>query len=136
MPTHSPAEPGSARFRYALDAVSAFGAGKPLPPPPPGFDLLPLPLTPRQLEALRVLVELTDAAGGVAPTLEEMACELDMASKSAVSRLLTGIEERGWITRMPGKARAVRILRRPRMPDEPVFVLSPALAPPEPPAAA
>lgn len=130
MPTHPPAEPGSPDFRRALRAVEVFGGAEPA-----------IPLTPRQLAAMRVLVELTDLAGGVPPTLAELAAELDAASKSAVARLLTAIEERGWIVRTPGRARAIMILRRPRMPEEPVFVLSPALAaaqgaPPEPPAAA
>lgn len=129
MHAHPPTEPGSPALHHALRAVDTFGAEP------------AVPLTPRQLEAMRVLAELTDLAGGIAPTLAELAVELDTSSKSAVVRLLNAIEERGWITRAPGRARAIIILRRPSMPDEPVFVLSPslALAPgaaPEPPAAA
>lgn len=72
----------------------------------------PTPLTPAQLKALLVLVRWIDGKG-VAPSCGDLAAELGLASKAAAHRLLEGLEERGWISRMHYKARAITILHRP-----------------------
>lgn len=46
----------------------------------------------------------------VAPSYEEMMDHLGMKSKSGVFRLLSGLEERGHIKRMPNRARAIKLL--------------------------
>jgi SOS-response transcriptional repressor LexA len=111
-------EPGSPAFRAALADVGVFADA--------AFNAQPL--TPKQLDCLRVVAEWIDTRG-VAPTLTQLATELDMASKGAVAALLTRVEAKGWIRRNPGRARAIQLLRRPAMPDftEPEFTLSPAL---------
>lgn len=45
----------------------------------------------------------------VAPTLEEMRVHMGLKAKSGIHRLLTALEQRGWIERIPGAHRAVRI---------------------------
>lgn len=50
---------------------------------------------------------------GVPPSFEEMKEELGLKSKSGIHRLIKGLEERGYIKRLPNKARALEILRLP-----------------------
>lgn len=89
----------------------------------------PIPLPPRQLELLQIIVERIDGTG-TAPTYAELATEIEAASKSTVARLLRGIEARGWIRLHPRRPRAIEILHRPPMPpvQAPKFQLPPALA--------
>lgn len=49
----------------------------------------------------------------VAPTYDEMRAGLGLKSKSGVHRLVDQIEERGFIRRLRGKARAIEVVRRP-----------------------
>lgn len=50
---------------------------------------------------------------GVPPSFDEMKAALDLKSKSGIHRLITGLEERGFIRRLPHKARALEVLRLP-----------------------
>ena len=50
---------------------------------------------------------------GVPPSFDEMKDALDLRSKSGIHRLMTALEERGYIRRLPHRARAVEILRLP-----------------------
>lgn len=50
---------------------------------------------------------------GVSPSFDEMKEALDLKSKSGIHRLITGLEERGFIRRLPHRARAVEVLRLP-----------------------
>lgn len=50
---------------------------------------------------------------GVSPSYEEMRDEFGMCSKSGVTQILSGLEERGFIKRLPNKARAIEILKLP-----------------------
>lgn len=50
---------------------------------------------------------------GVPPSFDEMKGALDLKSKSGIHRLITGLEERGFIRRLPHKARALEVLRLP-----------------------
>lgn len=52
-------------------------------------------------------------ATGVPPSFEEMKEALDLKSKSGIHRLITALEERGFIRRLPNRARALEILRLP-----------------------
>ncbi len=54
---------------------------------------------------------------GVSPSFEEMKDALDLKSKSGVHRLISALEERHFIRRLPNRARALEVLR---MPDRPV----------------
>jgi len=53
------------------------------------------------------------AESGVSPSFEEMKEALDLKSKSGVHRLISALEERGFIRRLPNRARALEILRMP-----------------------
>jgi len=55
---------------------------------------------------------------GVSPSYDEMKEALDLKSKSGIHRLITGLEERGFIRRLPHRARAVEILRMPEDRDQ------------------
>lgn len=53
------------------------------------------------------------AETGVSPSFEEMKEALDLKSKSGVHRLISALEERSFIRRLPNRARALEILRLP-----------------------
>ncbi len=65
-------------------------------------------------------------ATGVSPSFEEMKEALDLKSKSGVHRLISALEEREFIRRLPNRARALEVLR---MPDRPVAKKVPATKP-------
>jgi len=72
------------------------------------------------------------AETGVSPSFEEMKEALDLKSKSGVHRLISALEERQFIRRLPNRARALEVLRMPERP-EPKRVPPPARrAVPEP----
>ena len=50
---------------------------------------------------------------GVSPSYEEMKNSLNLKSKSGIHRLITALEERGFINRLPHKARALEVLKLP-----------------------
>jgi repressor LexA len=54
---------------------------------------------------------LTEA--GVPPSFDEMKDALDLRSKSGIHRLITALEERGFIRRLPNRARAVEVIKLP-----------------------
>lgn len=59
-------------------------------------------------------------SNGVPPSYEEMKDALDLKSKSGIHRLITALEERGFIRRLPHKARALEVLKKPQnMIDDP-----------------
>ena len=49
--------------------------------------------------------------GGISPSFEEMKDALDLKSKSGVHRLISALEERGFIRRLPNRARALEVTR-------------------------
>jgi repressor LexA len=67
-------------------------------------------LTRKQRELLQFIQErLADT--GISPSFDEMKEALGLKSKSGVHRLITGLEERGFIRRLPHRARALEIMR-------------------------
>ena len=64
-------------------------------------------LTSKQAELLSYLRHRQEA--GETPTFEEMRDAVDLASKSGVHRLLSGLEERGYVTRLFGRTRAITV---------------------------
>ena len=52
---------------------------------------------------------------GVSPSFEEMKEALDLKSKSGVHRLISALEERGFLRRLPNRARALEVLRMPEV---------------------
>jgi repressor LexA len=69
-------------------------------------------LTRKQIELLR-LIHLRMERDGVAPSFDEMKDALDLRSKSGIHRLITALEERGFIRRLPHRARAIEVLKLP-----------------------
>ena len=69
-------------------------------------------LTKKQLELLR-FIKLRMDEDGVPPSFDEMKDALQLASKSGIHRLVKALEERGYIRRLPNRARAVDILKMP-----------------------
>lgn len=65
-------------------------------------------LTRKQNELFRFIASYIDR-NGIAPSLDEMTEALDLSSKSCTHRLLVCLEERGWIRREKGLARALII---------------------------
>lgn len=74
-------------------------------------------LTPRQNECWVFLTKYT-AEHGYAPSFEEIADALNVASKSNIHRLLGALEERGFIRRLRHRSRAIEILKTPKKPKE------------------
>lgn len=70
-------------------------------------------LTHKQATLLRFIARYHADSGGVSPSYDNMRSALALRSKSGVSRLLTALNERGYITRLPNRARSIEILRMP-----------------------
>ncbi len=69
-------------------------------------------LTKKQHQLLSFIADrLADT--GVSPSFDEMKDALDLKSKSGIHRLITALEERGFIRRLPHRARALEILKTP-----------------------
>ena len=69
-------------------------------------------LTRKQLELLMFVHERLKESG-VPPSFDEMKDALDLRSKSGIHRLIKALEERGFIKRLPNRARALEIIRLP-----------------------
>ena len=69
---------------------------------------------------------------GVSPSFEEMKEALDLKSKSGVHRLISALEERHFIRRLPNRARALEVLRMPERPERKVAPSRPANIRPAP----
>ena len=69
-------------------------------------------LTKKQSELLRFINERLKE-DGVPPSFDEMKEALDLRSKSGIHRLIMALEERGFIRRLPNRARALEVLRLP-----------------------
>jgi len=69
-------------------------------------------LTPKQRELLMFIHERIKETG-VSPSFDEMKEALDLRSKSGIHRLVTALEERGFVRRLAHRARALEILRMP-----------------------
>jgi len=67
----------------------------------------------RKQHDLLVYIHERLAQDGVSPSFEEMKEALDLKSKSGVHRLISALEERGFIRRLPNRARALEVLRMP-----------------------
>ena len=69
-------------------------------------------LTKKQLDLLNFIHRRLQK-DGVPPSFDEMKVALDLRSKSGIHRLITALEERGFIRRLAHRARAIEILRLP-----------------------
>ncbi|RXT57547.1 repressor LexA [Bosea sp. Tri-44] len=69
-------------------------------------------LTRKQFELLRFIHERLRESG-VPPSFDEMKDALDLRSKSGIHRLIMALEERGFIRRLPNRARALEVIKMP-----------------------
>src|SRR5947199_4999519 len=69
-------------------------------------------LTKKQHELLTFINQRL-AATGIAPSFDEMKDALNLRSKSGIHRLISGLEERGFIRRLAHRARALEVIRLP-----------------------
>ena len=86
-------------------------------------------LTRKQHELVRFIQTRLEETG-VSPSFEEMKDALDLKSKSGVHRLISALEERGFIRRLPNRARALEVLRQPEDVTRPTAAPRPFAAPP------
>jgi repressor LexA len=91
-------------------------------------------LTAKQHELIRFIQQRLEETG-ISPSFEEMKEALDLKSKSGVHRLISALEERGFLRRLPNRARALEVIRQPedatplRSAPGNVVALTPAPAP-------
>ena len=71
-------------------------------------------LTKKQHELLLFLEEKI-AKSGVTPSFEEMKNKVGLKSKSGIHRLISALEDRGFIKKLPFKARAIEVLKSPNI---------------------
>ena len=71
-------------------------------------------LTRKQYELLLFISERLKESG-VPPSFDEMKDALDLRSKSGIHRLITALEERGFIRRLPNRARAIEVIKLPEL---------------------
>ena len=69
-------------------------------------------LTQKQRDLLLFIHERM-TQGDIAPSFDEMKDALDLKSKSGIHRLITGLVERGYLQRLPNRARALEVTRLP-----------------------
>ncbi|MEM6856316.1 MAG: transcriptional repressor LexA [Pseudomonadota bacterium] len=69
-------------------------------------------LTAKQHELIRFIQQRLEETG-ISPSFEEMKEALDLKSKSGVHRLISALEERGFIRRLPNRARALEVIKQP-----------------------
>lgn len=69
-------------------------------------------LTAKQHELIRFIQQKLEETG-ISPSFEEMKEALDLKSKSGVHRLISALEERGFIRRLPNRARALEVVKLP-----------------------
>lgn len=77
-------------------------------------------LTRKQMELLDFIKQRMDREG-VPPSFDEMKEALDLRSKSGIHRLITALEERGFIRRLAHRARAIEIVKLPEAMEKPGF---------------
>lgn len=82
-------------------------------------------LTRKQYELL-MFIDLKLRATGISPSFDEMKDALDLKSKSGIHRLITGLEERGFIRRLAHRARALEVIKLPENSGDQPLPQSPA----------
>jgi repressor LexA len=82
-------------------------------------------LTAKQRELL-LFIDNRLKESGISPSFDEMREALELKSKSGVHRLISALDERGFIRRLPNRARALEVLKRPEVKSATVIPLRPA----------
>ncbi|GAA5057659.1 transcriptional repressor LexA [Erythrobacter westpacificensis] len=87
-------------------------------------------LTAKQHELLLFIHRRLEESG-ISPSFEEMKEALDLKSKSGVHRLISALEERGFIRRLPNRARALEVVKMPEnLGGKPIDPVAKATTPP------
>jgi repressor LexA len=87
-------------------------------------------LTAKQRELL-LFIDNRLKENGISPSFDEMREALDLKSKSGVHRLISALEERGFIRRLPNRARALEVMKLPETrPSATVTPIRPVAAAP------
>jgi len=86
-------------------------------------------LTAKQRELL-LLIDDRLKTGGISPSFDEMRDALGLKSKSGVHRLISALEERGFIRRLPNRARALEVLKVPEAAPPAALTNRPVIAAP------
>ncbi len=76
-------------------------------------------LTRKQYQLL-MFIDAALKDSGVSPSFDEMKEALGLKSKSGIHRLITGLEERGFLRRLPHRARALQVLKLPENAPSPL----------------
>src|SRR6202008_767027 len=71
------------------------------------------PMLTRKQHELLIFINHRLTATGVSPSFDEMKDALSLKSKSGIHRLVSGLEERGFIRRLPHRARALEVVKLP-----------------------
>src|SRR5439155_24890914 len=71
-------------------------------------------LTAKQRELL-LFIDNRLKESGISPSFDEMREALELKSKSGVHRLITALDERGFIRRLPNRARAIEVIKLPEL---------------------
>ena len=71
------------------------------------------PMLTRKQQELLLFIHERMKESGIPPSFDEMKDALDLASKSGIHRLITALEERGFIRRLPNRARALEVIKLP-----------------------
>jgi repressor LexA len=82
-------------------------------------------LTAKQRELL-LFIDGRLKESGISPSFDEMREALDLKSKSGVHRLISALEERGFIRRLPNRARALEVVKLPEVRSATVTSIRPA----------
>ena len=85
-------------------------------------------LTKKQYQLL-MYIDKKLRESGISPSFDEMKDALDLKSKSGIHRLISGLEERGFIRRLPNRARALEVMQLPENTALPTSVHRPQLQP-------
>jgi repressor LexA len=91
-----------------------------------GTEWLEAHMLTRKQQELLLLIDRRLRDDGVPPSFEEMKEALNLKSKSGIHRLITALEERGFIRRLPNRARALEVIKLPEAftPSRPTLVSS------------
>jgi len=80
-----------------------------------GREMGPTPMLTVKQRELLLFIDHRLKASGVSPSFDEMREALDLKSKSGVHRLISALEERQFIRRLPNRARALEVIKMPEM---------------------
>lgn len=70
-------------------------------------------MTPQQTATLQFVIDYQRANNGTSPSYEEMAVGIGVKGKSGISRLVKSLEARGYIRRVPSRAREIDVIKLP-----------------------